>query len=69
LSRRIKNNHVLIGEPCVGKSVVVEGLVQRIVRGDVPINLADVRVVDLDMDALVAVAKCSEDFEERLKKI
>ncbi|MCZ8632590.1 MAG: AAA family ATPase, partial [Spiroplasma sp. Tabriz.8] len=54
LSRRTKNNPVLIGEPGVGKTAVVEGLAQRIVRGDVPNNLADVRIIALDMGALVA---------------
>ncbi|KAK5846754.1 hypothetical protein PVK06_003052 [Gossypium arboreum] len=65
LPRRTKNNPVLIGEPAVGKTVVVEGLAQRIVRGDVPSNLADVRLVALDMGALIAGANRGE-LEERL---
>ena len=63
LSRRTKNNPVLIGEPGVGKTAVVEGLAQRIVRGDVPSNLADVRLIALDMGALVAGAKYRGEFE------
>ncbi|KAJ0971439.1 hypothetical protein J5N97_019398 [Dioscorea zingiberensis] len=69
LSRRTKNNPVLIGEPGVGKTAVVEGLAQRIVRGDVPSNLEDVRLVALDMGALVAGAKYRGEFEERLKSV
>eukprot|EP00268_Persea_americana_P036370 TRINITY_DN3584_c0_g1_i1.p1 TRINITY_DN3584_c0_g1~~TRINITY_DN3584_c0_g1_i1.p1 ORF type:complete len:909 (-),score=270.12 TRINITY_DN3584_c0_g1_i1:261-2987(-) len=69
LSRRTKNNPVLIGEPGVGKTAVVEGLAQRIVRGDVPSNLMDVRLVALDMGALVAGAKYRGEFEERVKAV
>ncbi|WP_028909683.1 ATP-dependent chaperone ClpB [Prevotella sp. AGR2160] len=69
LSRRTKNNPILIGEPGTGKTAIVEGLAERIVRGDVPENLKDKQVYSLDMGALIAGAKYKGEFEERLKSV
>lgn len=69
LSRRMKNNPVLIGEPGVGKTAIIEGLAQRIFSGDVPETLADCRIIELDMGALIAGAKYRGEFEERLKAV
>jgi len=69
LSRRTKNNPVLIGEPGVGKSACVEGLAQAIVRGDVPETLRDKKIYSLDLGSMVAGSRYRGDFEERMKKV
>ena len=69
LSRRTKNNPILVGEPGVGKTAIAEGLAHRIIAGDVPENLKDKEIYSLDMGALIAGAKYKGEFEERLKSV
>ncbi len=69
LSRRTKNNPILVGEPGVGKTAIAEGIAQRIVHGDVPENLKTKQIYSLDMGALIAGAKYQGEFEERLKGV
>ena len=69
LSRRTKNNPILVGEPGTGKTAIAEGLAHRIIRGDVPENLKEKKIYSLDMGALIAGAKFKGEFEERLKAV
>ncbi len=69
LSRRTKNNPILVGEPGVGKTAIAEGIAQRVVQGDVPENLKSKKIYSLDMGALIAGAKYKGEFEERLKAV